>query len=67
MQDVYSARARLIYLDYGTYTVSIRNPRGEFRSVHLCVAMNRGKEPLVSLCERKFVLDAIKESKVSEY
>lgn len=26
--------------------------------------MNRTKEPLVSLCERKFILDAIKEGKV---
>jgi hypothetical protein len=26
--------------------------------------MNRGKEPQVSLCERKFILEAIKESKV---
>ena len=29
--------------------------------------MNRGKEPLASLCERRFVLDAIKENKVSPY
>ena len=29
--------------------------------------MNRGKEPLASLCERKFVLDAIKENKVSPH
>lgn len=28
--------------------------------------MNRSKEPPVSLCERSFVLDAIKENKVGE-
>ena len=26
--------------------------------------MNRGKEPLASLCEKKFILDAIKDNKV---
>lgn len=26
--------------------------------------MNRSKDPQVSLCERKFILDAIKENKV---
>lgn len=29
------------------------------------VVMNRSKDPQVSLCERKFVLEAIKENKVS--
>lgn len=28
--------------------------------------MNRGKEPPLSLCEKKFMLDTIKESKVGE-
>lgn len=29
----YNAEKRTrVYLDYGTYTVSIRNPRGEFRA-----------------------------------
>ena len=52
----------------GRHSYSIRKPRGkDVSELYLELqarAMNRGKEPPMSLCERKFVLEAIKESKV---
>ena len=29
------------------------------------MVMNRGKEPVTSVCEREFILEAVKERKVS--
>ena len=33
------------------------------RQIH--VVMNRGKEPVTSVCEKEFILEAVKERKVS--